>query len=206
MPAVNFAKHGKYVPQLEGLRNRPSRELRQKLAEAWRREVEVYSGKNITNPLDRLPAFSGIAQRFLSLGMNPPYLAGIWQIDIESELCWKALKPGVRPVKYRAPSFSWASVEAGIQFVPPYNVSSVFELVMAHCEPAYADPFGAVEAGFLKLRSKVVEGKCCFTSTPGLAADAHRELKHSVLLEGVEYPFSADVTDFLGNFGVKQDL
>jgi hypothetical protein len=45
------------------------------------------------------------------------YLAGVWKADLCYQLRWYCVRPGRRPVKYRAPSWSWASVdEARIAF------------------------------------------------------------------------------------------
>jgi hypothetical protein len=39
------------------------------------------------------------------------YLAGVWKADLFYQLCWCCARPGRRPVKYRAPSWSWASID-----------------------------------------------------------------------------------------------
>ena len=39
------------------------------------------------------------------------YLAGIWKADLSYQLCWYCPRPGRRPMKYRAPSWSWASMD-----------------------------------------------------------------------------------------------
>jgi len=84
----------------------------QTLWDRWRLEVEVYSDKSLTVESDRLPAFSGVAQRFASLGASQPYIGGIWLADVWRQLCWWSfMRPGRQPSQYRAPTFSWASME-----------------------------------------------------------------------------------------------
>lgn len=39
------------------------------------------------------------------------YLAGIWKADVFNQLQWYAAVPGTRPLAYRAPSWSWASID-----------------------------------------------------------------------------------------------
>lgn len=104
--------------------------------ELWKNIVEVYSRTALTNPGDKLVALSGlarrIASRFEDSGCPSVYHAGLWspigedghQI-LASQLLWR-VEPKVendetdvavvshlatRPKEYRAPSFSWASLD-----------------------------------------------------------------------------------------------
>lgn len=98
--------------------------------ELWARVVEMYSKMNLTNPIDKLIAISGIAHlmstNVLGSEEDPAeYAAGLWEKYLESQLLWRVepifirhdrsfKQPGRRPEDqiYRAPSFSWASVDA----------------------------------------------------------------------------------------------
>lgn len=40
------------------------------------------------------------------------YLAGIWKADLISQLQWRRETPGTRPAAYRAPTWSWASMDS----------------------------------------------------------------------------------------------
>ncbi|KIW27878.1 uncharacterized protein PV07_07576 [Cladophialophora immunda] len=103
------------------------------LYEVWKRMVEVYTKMELTDERDRLIALSGIARmmtRILRLdGSEDQYLAGMWQNYLASQLLWyvndaeeegQTAQPlqNTRPELYRAPSFSWASVETprGVTF------------------------------------------------------------------------------------------
>lgn len=90
--------------------------------EIWARIVEVYSKTELTFANDKLIALSGIAKAVSPL-MGAPYVAGLWGKRLESQLLWRIEPvfvhsdrrfehPSVRPREYRAPSFSWASVDA----------------------------------------------------------------------------------------------
>lgn len=95
--------------------------------ELWRRIVEVYSMTAITNDNDKLIALSGIA-RWMARKIGTPkeparYVAGMWVTYLASQLLWKIdpvfreidshfEHPSTPPKKYRAPSFSWASIDA----------------------------------------------------------------------------------------------
>lgn len=96
--------------------------------ELWARVVEMYSRMNLTMPKDKLIALSGIAQltstNILGSKEEPArYVAGLWYKYLESQLLWRVEpifirhnrtfeQPGRRPQEFRAPSFSWASVDA----------------------------------------------------------------------------------------------
>lgn len=96
--------------------------------ELWARVVETYSRMNLTMAKDKLIALSGIAELMSTsiLGSKEVparYVAGLWDKYLESQLLWRVepifirhnrtfQQPGRRPQDYRAPSFSWASVDA----------------------------------------------------------------------------------------------
>lgn len=83
--------------------------------DAWQKMVEEYSRLLLTREMDRLPALSGIANTLWK-----GYLAGIWTDHLPQCLYWTTdATCNVlirRPFKYRAPSFSWASIEGPINY------------------------------------------------------------------------------------------
>lgn len=101
----------------------------------WRLIVKPYSRTLLTYPVkDKLIAISSLAQK---IGSAADYRAGhwIWSESFLDEICWRAetstgkplnlersldngtLWPSVpRPEKYQAPSWSWASVAAGVNW------------------------------------------------------------------------------------------
>lgn len=96
--------------------------------ELWARLVETYSRMNLTMDKDKLIALSGIAEVMSTtvLGSKEApaqYVSGLWRKYLESQLLWRVeptfirhnrtfQQPGRRPQEFRAPSFSWASVDA----------------------------------------------------------------------------------------------
>jgi hypothetical protein len=70
-----------------------------------------------------LVAISGLAKAIWSL-LHDTHLAGFWQDSIEWDICWSVEKQPEgseicqpsRPSKYRAPSWSWASVDGEISY------------------------------------------------------------------------------------------
>lgn len=95
----------------------------------WKTVVRAYSQCKLTMPSDKLVALSGLAgdmRRALEARgtSSHRYHAGIWEATMPGDLCWYASirAPLTRPAAYRAPSWSWASVDASI--IPAGLVSS----------------------------------------------------------------------------------
>jgi hypothetical protein len=80
----------------------------------WQAIVASYSSGKLSQPSDKLIALSGIAERFRTV-INDHYIAGMWERYLASQLLWETDEMcGVRPPCYRAPSFSWASLDGRI--------------------------------------------------------------------------------------------
>lgn len=128
---------------------------------AWQKMVEEYSRLLLTREMDRLPALSGIANTLWQ-----GYLAGIWIGHIPQSLCWATdATCNVfirRPFEYRAPSFSWASIEgpvnyyncspAGEQFSQSKKGNVVATLVQQGSAMEGLDPRGRMKHGQITLR------------------------------------------------------
>ncbi|KAH0444956.1 hypothetical protein CcaCcLH18_00017 [Colletotrichum camelliae] len=127
----------------------------------WRGTVAKYSSCEFTTIMDRLPALSGIANRF-----KPPepdqYLAGIWRHDILRSLLWrrKGTPHSDAPAEYLGPSWSWVSAPARIEFMHVEEGSasiSSASLVSAATVRKGADSYGRVASGTITIRGKVSE-------------------------------------------------
>ena len=84
----------------------------------WPVVVQLYTQANLTFGSDKLVAISGIA-RIAQKENNDDYLAGMWRNEMEAQLCWHLEGRGTRPAPtepYRAPSWSWASVDGEIPY------------------------------------------------------------------------------------------
>ncbi|KAK4226737.1 heterokaryon incompatibility protein-domain-containing protein [Podospora fimiseda] len=123
----------------------------------WLAIVNSTFDRSITNPYDLLPALSGIATKFQQKGAGR-YLAGMWQDDILRNLLWSTANSQPRLVPYRAPSWSWASVDSPVgnyRETAPYLKQmkrSLSEILEAQCTPAGSDSKGAVVDGYIKIR------------------------------------------------------
>ncbi|KAK4233393.1 heterokaryon incompatibility protein-domain-containing protein [Achaetomium macrosporum] len=180
----------------------------------WLGLIEDYTQRNMTRCDDKLPALSGVAS-FVARSTNDTYYAGLWKSHILEDLAWRVytreetrtqvaggfahrygekLCDVVVPLDYRAPSWSWASLDAHIRFVPLDFARLVAEFLDAHVEPAGLDPFGKVSAGWIKLWAPLVE---VFPCEPSFQPSKHDPISFGVLVQfTLAHIVSPDGTEF----------
>jgi hypothetical protein len=156
-------------------------------AENWHRVVEQYSSLSLTKSTDRLPALSGLAIR--SSPILGEYLAGLWKHSLISDLMWRINKLEhdiVRPTKYVAPSWSWASVTGPVSFWPEPDTrliegtsdESGWYLALstlikrandskltATVEASRLNPYGKVSSGTLDVHGYIQPARLQYVST-----------------------------------------
>lgn len=145
----------------------------------WLALIENFTMRKLTKSEDKLPALSGLA-RVIAEETNDRYIAGIWATHILEDLFWRVyareelLEHGERrdrndspcvfkpvkgkvlaevkePDKYRAPSWSWASLDAPVRFIPLSYGTLVAEILDCFVKPAGTDEFGRVAKGQLDI-------------------------------------------------------
>lgn len=87
----------------------------------WWAIIQEYVYCSLSHGTDKLIAISGLAKEFQILGGPEDYIAGIWRYNLTAQLLWSA-KPvsdpsdpsNYRPELYRAPTWSWASMDGPI--------------------------------------------------------------------------------------------
>lgn len=133
----------------------------------WHNWVAYYSKCALTRDSDKLVAVSGMArlvhQRYY---INYTYLAGLWSRDLARQLLWETGYPNEvhsRPNVYRAPSWSWASIDGPIRSGDPQSWTGVpggygllVEILHAHTK-AVRDSFGQVTDGIVRLRARIFQ-------------------------------------------------
>ncbi|PMD53611.1 HET-domain-containing protein [Hyaloscypha bicolor E] len=87
----------------------------------WTEFVTEYSTRKLTFDTDKLPAISGIARVFMNL-LKDRYVDGLWENDIYRGLLWHATGDITEVSSYRAPSWSWASIDGPVSFLSSLNV------------------------------------------------------------------------------------
>ncbi|KAK4147373.1 heterokaryon incompatibility protein-domain-containing protein [Dichotomopilus funicola] len=126
---------------------------------SWSEIVSHYSNAALTFGTDRLPALSGIATRQREI-TGDDYLAGMWRRDLVTQLLWVVRNPQKRkerPKQWRAPSWSWISVD-GPTYSYPGSVDELKQkqkeyiyVLEAWTTPAGPDPCGQVDGGELSV-------------------------------------------------------
>ncbi|KAK0724585.1 heterokaryon incompatibility protein-domain-containing protein [Lasiosphaeris hirsuta] len=144
-----------------------------KLQQGRRGLIERYSGLCLTYDTDKLPAFSGIAKQALGTAASSDYLAGLFRDSLAVDLLWhtNTLHPRKDgPASWRAPSWSWASINRQVVFPlsrdfmssddDPYRgevVESFLQIHEAKCTQSTSDPTGQISDGFIRLSGLVFD-------------------------------------------------
>ncbi|KAK4200454.1 heterokaryon incompatibility protein-domain-containing protein [Triangularia verruculosa] len=136
---------------------------------AWTEIVASFTLRWLSYEGEKLPAIAGVAEQFSLATGDACYLAGLWKRSLVPDLLWrvgreKELDPkSSRPAKYRAPSWSWASVEWGVYYdnaTRMVDVSSYKQVEVVDCWVSLAAreaPFGEVTDGLLRVKAAVVD-------------------------------------------------
>ncbi|SPO06909.1 uncharacterized protein DNG_09603 [Cephalotrichum gorgonifer] len=133
----------------------------------WCDLVEKYAACGLTVFSDKLVAMAGLAShRWGLLGGEEAdeYIAGLWRSQLPHSLCWETdnFHKTYRTAQYRAPSWSWASIEGSIQFVHkthgaggPSTVA-LCDVVDVRLVLAGTDRTGALKGGYMRLRGRLI--------------------------------------------------
>ncbi|KAH8748766.1 hypothetical protein BGZ57DRAFT_969438 [Hyaloscypha finlandica] len=128
----------------------------------WFDIVYEYSSSAMTTPKDKLIALSGIAQRIKDC-TREEYLAGHWKCTLIPDLLWHVSGPrSARPSEFRAPSWSWASVDGTIASDDPGSVDDLKMSSMAtridakvSTQPADTHKTGQILGAYLKFTGRI---------------------------------------------------
>lgn len=112
--------------------------------------VEHYSKTKLTYGSDRLPALSGIAARQQRVTRDQ-YLAGMWKESLITQLSWEVLGKKSRRPEWRAPTWSWASIDGDVGHFKLEDCNEYIRVVDAWARPSGPDPYGAAVDGELTL-------------------------------------------------------
>ncbi|KAH7044651.1 heterokaryon incompatibility protein-domain-containing protein [Macrophomina phaseolina] len=136
----------------------------------WHAIVQAYTKRELTVPGDKLPAVSGIAKALLrgkGEGGAGAYVCGLWRGNLVEDLLWTSVD-GMRtpPERWRAPTWSWASVdgEVSYEWADPGAAdgenemfTKLIEVRHVHVKPSGRNPLGAVGEAWLMVEGPVVE-------------------------------------------------
>ncbi|KAK4465331.1 heterokaryon incompatibility protein-domain-containing protein [Cladorrhinum samala] len=146
-------------------------DVRRKIYVNWTGVAEKYSSCFLSFPSDKMIAFAGIARQYLSrleaVG-GDEYLAGLWKSQLPRALLWctHRIRPCYRPPgAYRAPSWSWMSVEGPIwlDHAPPLGHRSAEVDVLTEVVGVGVHLVdenhrtGFVKGGYIRLKAMITE-------------------------------------------------
>ncbi|KAF5247756.1 hypothetical protein FAUST_540 [Fusarium austroamericanum] len=140
------------------------------LLRSWYQLLATYGGRKLTKPSDKLPAVSGLAS-IMAERLNDEYVAGHWRSLLITELPWQ---PGncKRVPEYRAPSWSWASVDGGIGIrLKGSGYSPLAEVLDVKVNLKGTNPYGEVTEGRLLIQGPMQR---LYLSTEGWDPDRPR--------------------------------
>ncbi|KAH7412889.1 heterokaryon incompatibility protein-domain-containing protein [Cadophora sp. MPI-SDFR-AT-0126] len=157
--------------------------------DVWLELVEKYSHRTLTHDSDILPAISGLSDQ-ISKATGSEYLAGLWKYDLARGMLWRPLHVTLRDVSsgnqgrtkycfrvgtYRAPSWSWASVDATYisykaaiahESSDDRSLKPCFELLKSSIQVKGQNPLGEITGGELILKGYIKEAVLDDTRTP----------------------------------------
>jgi hypothetical protein len=145
--------------QIHGLFDEGVFQDKARFSDMWHEIVSDYSSTNATYESDKLPALSGLAKT-VQAACGDEYIAGLWKRTISTDLCWQAISRTTRkPLRYRAPSWSWASLDGSILWMDR-EVSELLKLVDYSITPVGLDPFGQIADGWILVRAPLKMFHC----------------------------------------------
>ena len=123
----------------------------------WQEIVSAYSKCELTYSRDKVVAFAGIAERILSTRADH-YVAGMWESSIVYDLPWwrssadRAAFPS-SATSFRAPSWSWASVDGEIVFPSLQGgVKATFVDIQGLSDPVMDEGSAVISGGSIRAR------------------------------------------------------
>jgi hypothetical protein len=130
------------------------------LYKTWRFVVEDYTKRKLSLDSDRLLAVGGIA-REISHMTGIEYMAGLWKNNVLHDLMWhaRAREWLTRPVAWRAPSWSWASVDCPILYnAITQDATPLAQVLSCNVTPATGNSvFEQVTSGTVEIRGPFAE-------------------------------------------------
>ena len=199
--AIDPEVEGARVSKRKGRSSNPEQDV----YELWNLIVETYTRASLTMEDDKFVALMGLTQHIQKL-LNQRYFAGLWGKNIAEQLLWSATSDRrmVKPRKYIAPSWSWASLIGPIKRAyPTHNLTSdtLIQAIRLEVRTINDHPLGQVTSGSLRLRGSLVRGML-WTETHPRDTWTRTCLKYDIYDDGslkqVDYQPRPDLSDLPG--------
>jgi len=137
------------------------------LTAIWHEMVRLYSQRRLTYSKDRLPAIAAIAKTMQSLRPGDEYIAGIWRSTLFFDMLWRTrfgqaewTEGLLAAVKKRMagsiPTWSWASISAGVEWGVADTVLSNVEILEVRYTVHGPTVSGAITEAAITLRCPLI--------------------------------------------------
>ena len=146
----------------------------------WERVVQAFTRSSLSYASDKLVSIAGIAHEFQKI-FKQKYIVGFWENGLEEQLLWLVLgerqangSPSKRPLLYRAPSWSWLSIDAKVHLDEPSYRPTLIEITEVHIDLLDdSHPTGQITGGYLIVNCYLILATCGFrtSSDPNIPQD-----------------------------------
>jgi hypothetical protein len=134
------------------------------VSEIWNNVLLHYTQGKLSHGSDKLIALSGVVRFVSKCLQHPHYLAGLWKMDLAQSLLWQSGDVECsRAREYRAPSWSWASIDGLITpgtALDPEITKEEFVIDVLEAQTTLlisSNPFGPVTAGSIRVRGRILQ-------------------------------------------------
>lgn len=140
----------------------------------WAKLIRSYSACDLTRDEDKLPAISGLAKILHSSRANQYFLSGLWSLSLYEQLLWVSVSNSGTRFEWRAPSWSWASLNGIVGFLQPDGLVQNESLFINGFSSSAFDEKAAWVDGpcALAVRGSVVEWDDYMIGRPYWAGDS----------------------------------
>ncbi|KAH7191703.1 heterokaryon incompatibility protein-domain-containing protein [Fusarium flagelliforme] len=191
----------------------------------WNDFISRYTRSRLSVGSDTLVALQGLVGRIMMMAETrrqsntdepgPNYVAGLWHDrHFQQTLLWrpKVGSTRSRPEAYRAPSWSWASIDGDIDFFEQYIpwLWNRMEIEFARVVDVKAEPgainsssaTGAVTSGYIDVQCHV--RPCMLLKTgPGLDGSKNYEQYEALIVSSEEFHRLSELQDFCGGTAIN---
>lgn len=130
----------------------------------WERVVQAFMRSDLTKASDKAISLSGIAEEFQEYIIKETYIAGFWKSTLAEELLWMIPRerqangsPSTRPTQYRAPSWSWLSIDGIVHLETPMFKPTLIEVQKIHVDLLDENhTTGQIKGGYMIVRGHLL--------------------------------------------------
>ena len=109
------------------------------LRDQWHEIVVEFSKRALSFEKDKLPALSGVVKASPQWKQGQRYLAGLWESSLLYDLLWERFATSEKCPIWRAPSWTWATINGGIRFCRPSDYRQHTQVIFFTCTPSGLD-------------------------------------------------------------------